>query len=215
MYGIRNCTTVKKARDWLEAQGVAYDFHDYRLAGIAPAKLVQWSKKVGWEALLNRAGMTFRKLGAADKTALTEDKALALMRAQPTLIKRPLLEIGGRIVLGFKAELYAGEVGDGAAAALKKSGEIKSAAAAKAKRPGPAAAKASKTGVARPVKAGSVKAGSVKAKAVKAKAVKAKAVKAKAVKAKAVKAKAKPAKTRTVKTGAVKTRSTRATSARS
>ena len=190
MYGIRNCTTVKKARDWLEAQGVAYDFHDYRLAGIAPAKLVQWSKKVGWEALLNRAGMTFRKLGAADKTALTEDKALALMRAQPTLIKRPLLEIGGRIVLGFKAELYAGEVGDGAAAALKKSGEIKSAAAAKAKRPGPAAAKASKTGVA-------------------------KAVKAKPVRAKAVKAKAKPAKTRTVKTGAVKTRSTRATSARS
>ena|GEM_PF-50374 len=206
MYGIRNCSTVKKARDWLEAQGVAYDFHDYRLSGIAPSKLAQWSKRVGWEALLNRAGMTFRKLGEADKTGLTEDKALALMSAQPSLIKRPLLEIGGRIVLGFKPELYAGEVGDGGAAFGKKSAETRSARSAKAKPAGAGSAAAGLSQT-KPVKAKAVKASPVKArpataKAVKAKAVKGKAAKGKAVKGKAAKGKAKPARSRTTKTRA-------------
>jgi arsenate reductase len=113
IYGIKNCDTMKKARAWLDAKGVAYDFHDYKTAGIAKDKLKGWSDKLGWETLLNRAGTTFKKLPDADKEGLTEKKALALMLAQPSMIKRPVLELGGKLVVGFKPETYEKEVGKG------------------------------------------------------------------------------------------------------
>jgi arsenate reductase len=106
MYGIRNCDTVKKARAWLDAQGVEYRFHDYKVAGLDVAQLNRWCKELGWEALLNRAGTTFRKLADADKENLSEEKARALMLAQPSMIKRPVVELPGRLVVGFKPELY-------------------------------------------------------------------------------------------------------------
>jgi arsenate reductase len=111
IYGIKNCDTMKKARAWLDAKGVAYDFHDYKAAGIAKEKLKGWSDKLGWETLLNRAGTTFKKLPDADKEGITEKKALALMLAQPSMIKRPVLELGGKVVVGFKPEIYEKEVG--------------------------------------------------------------------------------------------------------
>jgi arsenate reductase len=108
LYGIRNCDTVKKARAWLGARGTAYEFHDYKLAGIDEAQLRRWAAELGWEKLLNRAGTTFRKLPDADKQGLNEDKAIALMLAQPSMIKRPVLEIGGgKILVGFRPEEYA------------------------------------------------------------------------------------------------------------
>ena len=113
IYGIKNCDTMKKARAWLDAKGVAYDFHDYKTAGIAKEKLKGWTDKLGWETLLNRAGTTFKKLPDADKEGLTERKALALMLAQPSMIKRPVLEAGGKLVVGFKPEIYDKEVGKG------------------------------------------------------------------------------------------------------
>jgi arsenate reductase len=113
IYGIKNCDTMKKARAWLDGKGVAYVFHDYKTAGIAKDRLKGWSDKLGWETLLNRAGTTFRKLPDADKEGLTEKKALALMLAQPSMIKRPVLELGGKLVVGFKPEIYEKEVGKG------------------------------------------------------------------------------------------------------
>lgn len=110
IYGIRNCDTMKKARAFLDAKGVAYDFHDYKTAGIEPAKLKAWAKDVGWEKLLNKAGTTFRKLPEVDREGLTEAKALALMAAQPSMIKRPVLEAHGRLLVGFRPEDY-GKVG--------------------------------------------------------------------------------------------------------
>jgi arsenate reductase len=107
MYGIPNCDTIKKARTWLEKHKVAYDFHDYKKAGIDKARLEGWAKQAGWEVLLNRAGTTFKKLPDADKTGLTEKKAIALMLAQPSMIKRPVLEMKGRITVGFKPDDYA------------------------------------------------------------------------------------------------------------
>jgi arsenate reductase len=108
IYGIKNCDTMKKARAWLDGKGVAYDFHDYKTAGIDKAKLEGWVKKAGWETLLNKAGTTFRKLPDADKVDLTEAKAVRLMLAQPSIIRRPVLEIGGgKIRVGFKPEAYA------------------------------------------------------------------------------------------------------------
>jgi Spx/MgsR family transcriptional regulator len=108
IYGIPNCDTMKKARTWLDGHGIAYEFHDYKKAGIDEARLATWSKKVGWEALLNRAGTTFRKLPDADKQSLTEKKAIALMIDQPSLIKRPVLDLGrGKILVGFKPDVYA------------------------------------------------------------------------------------------------------------
>ena len=107
IYGIKNCDTMKKARAWLDGHGVAYDFHDYKTAGIAGDKLKQWNDEVGWEILLNRAGTTFKKLPDADKGGLNERKALALMEAQPSMIKRPVVETGGKIEIGFKPERYA------------------------------------------------------------------------------------------------------------
>ena len=107
LYGIKNCDTMKKARAWLDGRGVPYAFHDYKLAGIDAARLERWCNAVGWETLLNRAGTTFRKLPDADKARLDERKALRLMATQPSMIKRPVLEIGGRVVVGFKPETYA------------------------------------------------------------------------------------------------------------
>jgi arsenate reductase len=104
IYGIKNCDTMKKARAWLDAHGVEYVFHDYKSEGIAKAKLEAWAKDAGWEVLLNRAGTTFRAL--PDKDGITQKTAIALMQAQPAMIKRPVLEFGGRILVGFKPEIY-------------------------------------------------------------------------------------------------------------
>ncbi|MBN9020645.1 MAG: ArsC family reductase [Rhizobiales bacterium] len=107
IYGIKNCETMKKARAWLEAHGVAYAFHDYKTMGIDRARLEGWAKAVGWETLLNKAGTTFRKLPDTDKAGIDEAKAMKLMLAQPSMIKRPVLETDGRILVGFKPETYA------------------------------------------------------------------------------------------------------------
>ena len=106
IYGIKNCDTMKKARTWLETHKVAHHFHDYKAAGIDKATLEGWTKKVGWEILLNRAGTTFKKLPDADKENITEKKAIALMLAQPSMIKRPVLEAKGKLTVGFKPEEY-------------------------------------------------------------------------------------------------------------
>lgn len=107
MYGIKNCSTVKKARTWLDGHKVEYNFHDYKTSGIDRERLERWCRDLGWETLLNRAGTTFRNLDDADKRALDARKAMALMLAHPTLIKRPVLELGGsRLLVGFKAEDY-------------------------------------------------------------------------------------------------------------
>ena len=107
MYGIKNCDTIKKARAWLEARGVAYEFHDYKVAGIDEARLRGWAAELGWEKLLNRAGTTFRKLPDADKEGLDLDKAVALMLAQPSMIKRPVVDLGDRRLVGFDAGAWA------------------------------------------------------------------------------------------------------------
>lgn len=107
LYGIGNCDTVKKARAWLDARGVAYDFHDYKTAGIDSARLGGWVDQFGWQKLLNRAGTTFRKLSDADKEGLDAGKAAALMRAQPSMIKRPILDLGHHRLLGFDAAEWA------------------------------------------------------------------------------------------------------------
>jgi arsenate reductase (glutaredoxin) len=98
---------MKKARAWLDKRGVDYAFHDYKTEGIEPERLERWSKKVGWETLLNRAGTTFRKLPDKDKNGLSEKKALALMLTQPSMIKRPVLDLGGgKLLVGFAPERY-------------------------------------------------------------------------------------------------------------
>jgi arsenate reductase (glutaredoxin) len=107
VYGIPNCDTVKKARAWLDAAGVAYTFHDYKKAGADAAKLAVWCKAQGWEKVLNRAGTTFKKLPDADKAALDQIKAIRLMVAQPSMIKRPLVEFAGGVLVGFDAEAWA------------------------------------------------------------------------------------------------------------
>jgi len=109
--GIRNCDTMKKAWTWLDQKGVAYDFHDYKKQGIDRASLERWAGQVGWEVLLNRAGTTFRALPDADKADMTEAKAIGLMLAQPSMIKRPVLETGDGILVGFKPEAYAARFG--------------------------------------------------------------------------------------------------------
>jgi Spx/MgsR family transcriptional regulator len=106
MYGIKNCDTVKKARQWLEGRGVEYNFHDYRVDGLEAPMLVRWRDALGWEKLLNKSSTTFRDLPVADKEGLDADKATALMLAHPTMIKRPVLDIGGRLMVGFKPDLY-------------------------------------------------------------------------------------------------------------
>ncbi len=111
IYGIKNCDTMKKARAWLDKKGVGYDFHDYKVKRIDKAKLEGWAKKAGWETLINRAGLTFKKLPDKQKEGLTERKVIALMLKQPSMIKRPVLEFGGgKLLVGFKPEEYAASV---------------------------------------------------------------------------------------------------------
>jgi len=107
LYGIPNCDTMKKARTWLDQHGVAYRFHNYKTDGIDKATLRHWVGQVGWEVLLNRAGTTFRKLDEADRQDIDADKAISLMQAQPSLIKRPVLDRDGALTIGFKPERYA------------------------------------------------------------------------------------------------------------
>ncbi|UVL62800.1 ArsC family reductase [Pseudomonas sp. B21-032] len=107
LYGIKACDTMKKARTWLEEQGLGYDFHDYKAQGIDRASLVRWCDEHGWQTVLNRAGTTFRKLDDAQKADLDQAKAIELMLAQPSMIKRPVLDLGKRTLVGFKPDLYA------------------------------------------------------------------------------------------------------------
>jgi arsenate reductase len=107
IYGIKNCDTMKKARAWLDGAGAAYAFHDYKAAGIERSRLEGWARQVGWQRLLNRAGTTFRKLPDKERENLDERRAIALMLAQPSMIKRPVLESGGRLLVGFKPDEYA------------------------------------------------------------------------------------------------------------
>ncbi|MEZ5857649.1 MAG: ArsC family reductase [Geminicoccaceae bacterium] len=111
IYGIRSCDTMKKARAWLDARGLAHDFHDYKAQGIDRDRLAAWVEQVGWESLLNRAGTTFRKLPEAEKQDLDTGKAIALMLAQPSMIKRPVLDVDGRLLVGFKPEVYEAALG--------------------------------------------------------------------------------------------------------
>lgn len=106
LYGIPNCDTVKKARTWLEGKGQVYDFHDYKKAGIDTARLAGWCDALGWETVLNRAGTTFKKLDEADKTGIDQAKAINLMIAQPSMIKRPIVEHDGGLLAGFKVEQW-------------------------------------------------------------------------------------------------------------
>jgi arsenate reductase len=106
VYGIRNCDTVKKARAWLASHEVEYDFHDYKTAGIDRTTLEYWCKALGWEVLLNRSGSTFRKLPERDQQVGNARTAVALMLSQPSMIKRPLLDHNGSLLVGFKPELY-------------------------------------------------------------------------------------------------------------
>lgn len=107
LYGIKACDTMKKARTWLDEQGVGYDFHDYKTLGIDRGNLNKWCAEHGWESVLNRAGTTFRKLSDAQKADLDQSQAIELMVAQPSMIKRPVLDLGDKTLLGFKPDTYA------------------------------------------------------------------------------------------------------------
>jgi arsenate reductase (glutaredoxin) len=107
IHGIKNCDTMKKAFAWLDAHKIAYDFHDYKKLAPTKAQLAKWCKEAGWEKVLNRAGPTFRKLPDASKENLTQEKAIALMIGNPSMIKRPILETAGALEIGFKPERYA------------------------------------------------------------------------------------------------------------
>ena len=107
LYGIKACDTMKKARAWLDEHGLRYSFHDYKAAGIDRASLQRWCAEHGWDKVLNRAGTTFRKLAEEQKADLDQTRAIELMLAQPSMIKRPVLDLGSRTLLGFKPELYA------------------------------------------------------------------------------------------------------------
>jgi Spx/MgsR family transcriptional regulator len=106
IYGIKNCDTMKKARSWLDRQGSDYRFHDYKACGIDRGHLEDWVDRAGWEIVLNRAGTTFRKLDETDRQNIDRAKAIELMLAQPSMIKRPVLEVDGKLVVGFKPEIY-------------------------------------------------------------------------------------------------------------
>lgn len=107
IYGIKNCDTMKKARSWLDVRDISYHFHDYKVSGITRDRLQAWVRQLGWEVLLNCAGTTFRNLPEADKQGLNADRAIALMMAQPSMIKRPVLDLGASLLVGFKPEVYA------------------------------------------------------------------------------------------------------------
>lgn len=111
IYGIKNCDTMKKARAWLDGHGIAYEFHDYKSAGIERSMLAAWAHTVGWETLLNRAGTTFRRLPEKEREAIGERQAIALMLAQPSIIKRPVLDLGGALLVGFTPDRYAAAFG--------------------------------------------------------------------------------------------------------
>ncbi len=106
VYGIPDCDTVKKARAWLAGRGIEHVFHDYKKQGVDPDRLRSWVEELGWEVLLNRAGTTFRALPEADKQGLDAEKAIALMLANPSVIKRPVLDLGDKRIVGFKPEIY-------------------------------------------------------------------------------------------------------------
>ncbi len=110
-YGIKDCDTMRKARAWLAAHGVAYAFHDYKTVGIDRPRLEAWSKAVGWETLLNKTGKTFRKLPNTDKQGINQAKDIDLMLANPSMIKRPVLEADGELLVGFKPDDYARRFG--------------------------------------------------------------------------------------------------------
>src|SRR3546814_11943736 len=119
MYGIKNCDTIKKARNWLDSHEIAYDFHDYKVIGIDAARLDSWMRLAGWEVLLNKAGTTFRKLPDADKAGLDAERAKALMIAQPSMIKRPVLEFDGKLLVGFKPDQDRRSVGSGKSVSVR------------------------------------------------------------------------------------------------
>lgn len=106
VYGIKNCDTVKKACSWLTKNSIEYQFHDFRKDGLTQAKVQNWVKSVDWETLLNRRGTTWRKLSEPEKTSITKTSAIKLMTAQPTLIKRPVIENGKHVTVGFSADSY-------------------------------------------------------------------------------------------------------------
>ena len=106
IYGIKACDTMKKARTWLDEHGVAYAFHDYKVSGAARADVERWVEALGWETVLNRAGTTFRKLPDSDKAGIDAKKAVELMLAQPSMIKRPMLDVDGKLLAGFKPDQY-------------------------------------------------------------------------------------------------------------
>lgn len=108
LYGIPNCDTVRKARAWLAARGIGYALHDYKKAGVREDRVRAWVARLGWEALLNRTGTTFRQLPEADRVDLDQDRAVALMLAHPSAIRRPVIEIGEQVLVGFSPERYAG-----------------------------------------------------------------------------------------------------------
>ena len=107
LFGIKNCDTMKKAFNWLSENGVAYEFTDYKKAGVAAAHLADWSQRAGWETLLNKRGLTWKKLTDAERTDVNETKAIELMTQHPSLIKRPVLDTGRQLIIGFTPENYA------------------------------------------------------------------------------------------------------------
>lgn len=107
LYGIKACDTMKKARGWLDEQAIEYRFHDYKIAGIDREQLTRWCQEHGWQVVLNRAGTTFRKLSDEQKADLDQTRAVELMLAQPSMIKRPVLQLGDRTLVGFKPDTYA------------------------------------------------------------------------------------------------------------
>lgn len=111
LHGIRACDTMKKARTWLEGQGIAFTFHDYKTAGVQRAALERWVDRLGWEALLNRSGTTFRKLPDAQRADLDRDRAIAIMLDNPSSIRRPVLEDGDTLLVGFKPDVWAAQLG--------------------------------------------------------------------------------------------------------
>lgn len=106
IHGIRNCDTMKKARAWLDGRGIAYDFHDYKTQGIKEATLRAWARELGWRNVINQAGTTFRRLPEVDREGLTEDRAIALMLTHPSMIRRPILDLGARRMAGFSPATY-------------------------------------------------------------------------------------------------------------
>ncbi|MBS1138626.1 MAG: hypothetical protein H6R13_79 [Proteobacteria bacterium] len=110
VFGIKNCDTMKKAMNWLTENGIAYEFIDYKKAGVAEANLPDWSARASWEKLLNTRGLMWKKLTDEERSAVDQSKALKLMAQYPALIKRPVLDTGGKLLVGFSPETYAAEL---------------------------------------------------------------------------------------------------------